>query len=237
MGAFDVTVSAVVVAAGSGTRLGGGPKQFRVLGDRPLLAWSCGLFASHPDIGKLVVVLPEELADRPPDWLGNYGATIVPGGSTRRRSVGRGLSAAGESEFVLIHDAARPFASADLVSRLVAAARGHGATIPVLELSDAVKQVEAASPEAHITGTLDRSLLRAAQTPQIFPLDRIRELHEQAERGARDAPDDAALFESAGMPVRTIVGERWAFKITHPEDLALAEWLVATARVRPADGS
>lgn len=227
-------VAAVVVAAGSGERLGGPPKQFRPLGDLPLLAWSCRLFASHPEVDRLVVVLPADLAAAPPSWLAAIGASIVAGGPTRRASVGCGLEVAGDSGLVLIHDAARPFASADLVHRLLASARTHGAVGPVLELVDAVKQLTVAG--GHISRTLDRSNLRAAQTPQVFALDEIRRLHQAADRVGEDAPDDAALCEEAGIEVRTIPGERWAFKITHPEDLALAEWLVATGRVRPADG-
>ncbi|MFQ5530457.1 MAG: 2-C-methyl-D-erythritol 4-phosphate cytidylyltransferase [Gemmatimonadota bacterium] len=232
-----MTVAAVVVAAGSGERLGGRPKQFRPLGDRPLLAWSCALLATHPEVRRLVVVLPAEVAADPPDWLAEYGPTVVSGGPTRRASVGRGLAEAGASEFVLIHDAARPFASPDMISRLLAAARIHGAVIPVLELADAVKRLEAAAPESPVSVTLDRAVLRAAQTPQVFPLEQIRRLHELAERSGRDVPDDAALCEGAGIEVWTIRGERWAFKITHAEDLALAEWLVASGRVRPADGT
>ncbi len=230
-----MTVAAVVVAAGSGERLGGAPKQFRQLGDLPLLAWSCRLFASHPEVDSLVVVLPAELATAPPGWLAEYGALIVPGGPTRRSSVGCGLEAAGDARLVLIHDAARPFASEDLVRRLLLSARTHGAVIPVLEPVDAVKQLTPG--EATISRTLDRSILRAAQTPQVFLLEEIRRLHEAADRSGQDAPDDAALCEQAGIAVQTIPGERWAFKITHPEDLALAEWLVATGRVRPADGA
>lgn len=148
--------------------------------------------------------------------------------------MGCGLAVAGDAGLVLIHDAARPFASADLVRRLLVSARTHGAVIPVLEPVDAVKQL--APGEARISRTLDRSILRAAQTPQVFALEEIRRLHEAADRSGHDAPDDAALCEEAGIAVQTIPGERWAFKITHPEDLALAEWLVATGRVRPANG-
>ena len=232
-----MTTSAVVVAAGSGSRMGGEPKQFRALGGRPLLAWSCALFASHPEVEHLVIVLPPELATLPPDWLIPFRPTIMEGGATRRESVRRGLAGVNASDLVLIHDAARPFASADLVSRLLAEARIHGPVIPVLEVEDAIKQVDAPTAESTVEQTLDRSLLRAAQTPQAFPLDQIRGLHALPEQPGLNCPDDAALCEAAGIEVRAIRGERWAFKVTHAEDFALAEWLVASGRVRLQDGT
>ncbi len=232
-----MSASAVIVAAGSGTRLGGEPKQFRQLGDRPLLAWSCSLFASHAEVKQIVVVLPRSLAESPPDWLNQFDLTIVTGGATRRESVRCGLAAVGDSDVVLIHDAARPFATTDLVGRLLGAARSFGAVIPVMEMTDAIKRMNAPVAGASVDVTLDRSVLRAAQTPQAFPLGQIRRLHEMAEESGREYPDDAVLCEAAGIEVRTISGEPWAFKITHPEDLALAEWLVASGRVRPSDGS
>lgn len=222
--------TAVVVAGGEGRRLGGVPKQFRPLGGRPLLAWSCARLRAHPGIADLVVVLPVELAADPPDWLAEFGARVVAGGESRQGSVRRGLGAAsGEEGTVLIHDAARPFVSGDLVGRLLAAAES-GPVIPVLELCDAIKRIDG---EARIAETLDRSRLRGAQTPQAFPLGLIRDLHAQAASGpgAPGAPDDAALCEAAGVGVQTIPGERHALKITHTEDLEFAEWLVETGRV------
>jgi 2-C-methyl-D-erythritol 4-phosphate cytidylyltransferase len=219
--------TAVVVAGGEGRRLGGVPKQLRPLGGRPLLAWSCARLRAHPGIGDLVVVLAAELAADPPDWLVEFGPRVVAGGESRQGSVRRGLDAAsGEEGTVLIHDAARPFVSGDLIGRLLDAAES-GPVIPVLELCDAIKRID---PEARIAETLDRSRLRGAQTPQAFPLGLIRDLHAQAASGP-GAPDDAALCEAAGVGVQTIPGERHALKITHTEDLEFAEWLVETGRV------
>lgn len=230
-----MSASAVIVAAGAGSRLGGEPKQFRRLGDRPVLAWSCSLFASHADVEQFVVVLPQQLAESPPDWLSQFDLTIVTGGATRRESVRCGLAAVGDSDVVLIHDAARPFATTDLVSRLLGAAHSSGAVIPVLEMTDTIKRVKSGAAGAFVDATVDRSVLRAAQTPQAFPLDQIRRLHELAEESGLECPDDAVLCEAAGIEVRTISGEHWAFKVTHPEDFALAEWLVASGRVLPSD--
>ncbi|MGI9037398.1 MAG: IspD/TarI family cytidylyltransferase, partial [Gemmatimonadota bacterium] len=234
----------VVVAGGTGSRLGGEPKQFRLLGGRPLLAWSCARFRTHPGVDGLVVVLPAELAADPPAWLVAFDPVVVAGGETRQASVNRGLEAACAAgaagvadEIVLIHDAARPFLSADLLTRLLEAA-ASGPVIPVVELADAIKRLDSRahatdSPAATIESTLDRTRLRGAQTPQAFPLELIRDLHARAadDPAATPAPDDAALCESAGVPVQAIPGEGNALKITHAEDLAFAEWLVESGRI------
>lgn len=230
--------TAIVVAGGAGRRIGGERKQFRALGGRPLLAWSCARFRAHFGVDGLVVVLPPDLADAPPGWLLAFDPVIVSGGESRQESVHRGLQAAGaagaaDDDIVLIHDAARPFVSEDLIGRLLEVA-ASGPVIPVLELADAIKRVDPdPAADARIEAALDRTYLRAAQTPQAFPLETIRDLHARAANDptASPTPDDAALCEGAGLAVRTIPGERHALKITHAEDLAFAEWLVETGRV------
>lgn len=236
---------AVLVAGGSGRRIGGVPKQFREIGGRPVLAWSCARFSGHPAIAELVVVVPAEVAADPPGWLREGGWRLTPGGSTRRASVRAGLlalgpheDAAAEAAVVLIHDAARPFTSAALVGRLARAA-ADGPVIPVLPLVDTVKRLRARRDEdpTLVEATLERERLRAAQTPQAFPLGLIRRLHEEAESEGFEPPDDASLCERAGIAVRTVPGERRAWKITIGEDLELAEWLVASGRVEwPGSG-
>lgn len=207
-----------------------------------MLAWSCARFTRHADIREVVVVVPTDVAADPPGWLRDAGVDLAPGGATRRDSVRAGLEVldgltpgggnpSDDNRAVLIHDAARPFASAALVARVASAARA-GPVIPVLPLADAIKQIGSrrGDDEAVVQQTLDRDRLRAAQTPQGFPFGLIFRLHREATHGER-APDDAALCERAGLDVRTVPGDRWAWKITHPEDLAVAEWLVASGRV------
>lgn len=208
-----------------------------------MLAWSCARFTRHADVREVVVVVPADVAPDPPDWLLDAGVHLAPGGATRRDSVRAGLevlaglaSSHGNDpshadRAVLIHDAARPFASTGLVARLAGVARA-GPVIPVLPLADAIKQVDSrrGDDETVVRQTLDRDRLRAAQTPQGFPFGLILRLHREAADGG-SAPDDAALCERAGLDVRTVPGERWAWKITHPEDLAVAEWLVASGRI------
>lgn len=231
---------AVIVAGGTGSRIGGSPKQFREVGGRPMLAWSCARFTAHPDIDEVVVVVPASIAAEPPGWLVRDDIRLAAGGATRRASVRAGLAALTDATaVVLIHDAARPFVSAELVGRLARAAV-DGAVIPVLRLADTIKQIEAcdeAGTSDRVRATLDRDRLRAAQTPQAFPGQLIRRLHDVAAAEGIEPTDDADLCERAGVEVRTVSGERLAFKITHPEDLAMAEWLVASGRVAPPEES
>lgn len=253
---MSVRVAAVIVAGGSGRRIGGALKQFREIGGRPMLAWSCERFLAHPDIGPVAVVVPAAVAADPPAWLLRPGLRLAAGGATRRASVRAGLEELAEElgeagapaeeaqpderagePAVLIHDAARPFVSTELVGRLARAAR-YGPVIPVLRLADTIKQVRpvgSGGVAERVVATLDRDRLRAAQTPQGFPFALIRRLHADAAAGGLEPPDDADLCERAGIEVRGSPGERLALKITHPEDLAVAEWLVASGRVGRPD--
>lgn len=226
-------IGVVIVAGGSGRRIGGVPKQLREVGGRPLLAWSCARFAAHSAVGPIVVVLPDEFAAEPPAWLGVWDVRVVAGGATRRDSVRAGLAGLDPATAsVMIHDAARPFVSEELLDR-VAAVVGEGPVVPVVPLADTIKRMRSRRGEdaTLVEGTVDREQLRGVQTPQGFPLSLIRGLHDRAEREGTPASDDAILCERAGVPVRAIAGERWAWKITQPEDLAMAEWLVASGRV------
>jgi 2-C-methyl-D-erythritol 4-phosphate cytidylyltransferase len=229
-----MSAAAVVAAGGSGMRLGvGPPKQFRNIGDLPMLLWSCRTLRAHPDVAQLVVVLPADQAASPPAWLAGECDRVVAGGATRRESVTRGLAAlAGEVELVLIHDGARPFISPSLVNRVLEAAVG-GAAIPVMPVAETVKEVSA---EGLVYATLDRGRLRRVQTPQGFSLPLIRELHGAAAIDGVDAPDDAFLCERGGVDVATVEGDHWNLKVTTPADMELARWLVSTGRVpRPAE--
>lgn len=218
-----MSAAAVVVAGGEGRRLGGERKQFRVLGGAPMLAWCCEALVRHPRIEQLVVVLPRDAAEAPPDWLADLADRVVAGGASRRGSVRAGLAAVEERlDVVLVHDGARPFLSTDLLDRILAEA-GDGPVIPGLPLTDTVKMV---GDDDRVRATLDRSLLRRAQTPQGFPHVLLRELHARAEDEDVEATDDAFLCERVGIPVRVVAGEPWNVKITTPFDLAMARWWV-----------
>ncbi|MDX1395997.1 MAG: 2-C-methyl-D-erythritol 4-phosphate cytidylyltransferase [Gemmatimonadota bacterium] len=213
--------TAVIVAGGTGERLPGEvPKQLRDLGGLPILEWSVRVFERHPDIEDVVVVLPATLAAAPPVWLAGR-ARVVAGGATRVESVRRGALAAIEATTLLIHDAVRPFASPDLIGRIVAAAR-RGPAIPAVPVADTIKRVDASGV---VVETPDRSSLRAAQTPQGFPAALLRELLDGMSASA-EITDEGVLCELAGLEVRTVPGELSNLKITDAGDLAYARWLV-----------
>ncbi len=201
-----MTFWGIVVAAGRGRRFGT-PKHEVFLAGKPLWLWGRDVLERAGAEG-VVVVGPV------PDG--------VPGGPRRRDSVAAGLREVPEDvEVVLVHDAARPLASVDLTARVLARlAEGDAdAAVPVVEVTDAVKSVHG----DWVVEDVDRSLLVAAQTPQGFRAGALRRAHASIEG---DVPDDAALIERGGGRVAIVPGERTNFKITHPEDLAMAEALV-----------
>src|SRR5215211_1757249 len=232
-------VAAVVVAGGRGLRAGGEtPKQYRVIAGVPVIRSSLTLFALHAQIDAVQPVIHGDDADAFAQASAGLDVLApVLGGATRQGSVRAGLEALAplEPEIVLVHDAARPFASAALVSRAVAAAAA-GAAVPALAVSDTVKQVDA---KGRVTATLDRSHLVTVQTPQAFLFRLLREAHGRAaEAGRADFTDDAALAEWAGIAVSVFAGERANVKLTTPEDFARAEAerLSALADVRTGSG-
>ena len=218
-----MSVAVVIVAAGSGERLGlGVPKALVELGDRTMLEWSVRAFHEHPSIDSLVVVGPAQSLSA----LGGLAGTaqVVAGGVTRQESVLRGLAVLADAvEFVLVHDAARPLVTAAVISSVVdALVAGADAVIPVLPVVDTVKRVD---PSGQVLQTVDRSDLRLVQTPQGF-----RRTVLVAAHAGTDAPltDDAGLVEAAGLAVRTVPGDEQAFKVTTAHDLRLARQLVAS---------
>jgi len=219
---------AIVVAAGSGERLGADrPKAFVRLGGRTMLAWSLAMLDDHDLIDGIVMVVPEEYEERASLLADDLAATkiaaAVPGGATRPDSVAAGLACVPEgADFVLVHDAARPLVPPDVVDRVVAALRaGAQGAVPALPLADTVKRV---GPDGSVAETLDRGALRAVQTPQGFPLPVLR---EALGKRAGDATDCASMVERLGRPVVCVEGDERAFKVTTPTDLARAEQLAA----------
>jgi 2-C-methyl-D-erythritol 4-phosphate cytidylyltransferase len=213
-------VAAILVAAGSGTRLGADvPKAFVSVRGRTLLEHACAAFTTDR-IRDAVVVAPAGWTDRAGALC---SATVVTGGATRQDSVGAGLAAlAADVDHVLVHDVARPFVPASVVDRVLAAlADGADAAIPGCAVTDTVKCVDADGSVI----TVDRSALVAVQTPQGFRRDVLDAAHAAA--SATAATDDAALVEAQGGRVVIVEGAREAFKITDAWDLALAEWVVA----------
>ena len=221
-------ITALIVAAGRGSRAGEGlPKQYRTIGGLPVLARTLAVFLAHPRIEAVVTAIHPDDADL-------YGAAvqdldpakILPpahGGATRQESVLNGLKALeGQGAgLVLVHDAARPFVSAGLIDRAIAAAEATGAAIPGTPVTDTVKIVD---DGARVTATPERRLLRAVQTPQAFDLASLLQIHRQAaEQAMFSFTDDAALVEWAGRPVAVFDGDPANIKLTHPADFDEAE--------------
>lgn len=210
----------VVLAAGGGTRFGGpAPKQFMDLCGMTVLARSIGCLTGHPDVDGVVVVLGRsEIGSETGALIRGIDGVVdvVEGGSTRAESCLNGVRAAGRASHVLVHDAARPAASPELVERVVQAALRHGAAVPVLPVSDTIKEI---SSTGTVLKTPDRARLSAAQTPQGARTDWLIEALESSVSGS--ITDEAAALEAAGRTVHVVEGERENIKITTREDLAI----------------
>ena len=218
-------VAAVILAAGRGLRAGADmPKQFRQIGGTPMIRQSLVTLLEHPEVDVVQPVIhPEDVEMFRSSAVALEILPPVFGGATRQASVRAGLEALASRQpaIVLIHDAARPFASAALVSRAIAAAERSGAAIPALPVTDTVKTVDAAG---WVDKTLDRNSLRLVQTPQSFAFPALLEAHRRAASAGRDDfTDDAALAEWAGLKVSVFPGEHGNIKITNAGDFARAE--------------
>lgn len=223
-------VVALVVAAGSGSRLGGeGPKALRELDGRPLVSHSLARLAAG-GVGVAVVVIAAGLEDA---FAGVVAAASIPvslvaGGAERQDSVLAGLDAIradpnlSGARFVLVHDAARALVPAQVVRRVIAALEaGAVAAVPVLPVVDTIREVTATG-----STTVDRSLLRVVQTPQGFARDVLDRAHRMVSEVGVQVTDDAAAVEALGEPVVLVAGDREAFKVTEPLDLLFAEAIV-----------
>jgi len=222
-----MTVAAIIVAAGRGVRMGADrPKAFLRLRGLTLLERSVDAFVSHPRFDRVVAVVsdPGEAAR----VIGAVAARVVlaQGGATRQDSVHAGLRslAALADEIILVHDAARPLVSREIIDAVIVAADAHGAAVPALPPPDTIKQIAA---DGAIETTLPRDRLRMAQTPQGFRGPVLREAYARAARDGFVGTDDAQLVERSGHRVRVVEGSTRNIKITTPIDLALAEAILA----------
>ena len=211
-------VTAIIAAGGSGSRLGSAvPKQLLELAGRSLLRRSVEAFASHPAISDVIVALPPALAAKPPAWLA--GVRVVSGGERRQDSVANAADAVdAASDVVLVHDAARPFVSRDVISRAIAGAVAHGAAIVAVPVIDTVKRVARGEDGAVIVETLPRDDIFLAQTPQAFTREVLRAAVAAGRAGA-SATDEAMLAEQAGHRVHVVAGDLANVKITTAADL------------------
>lgn len=227
--AHPMSVAALIVAAGRGSRAGDGlPKQYRSLTGRPVLARTLQVFLSHPGIAQVIVAIH-------PDDRALYDASIrevgpearlmppVAGGATRQDSVRQGLEAleASPPEIVLVHDAARPFIDTAFIDRAIRAGHRFEAAVPGITVTDTIKII---NPDHKVVATPERARLRAVQTPQVFAFEALLKAHRKAEAAALNGfTDDGALVEWAGLPVHVFDGYPRNIKLTHHADFVTAE--------------
>jgi 2-C-methyl-D-erythritol 4-phosphate cytidylyltransferase/2-C-methyl-D-erythritol 2,4-cyclodiphosphate synthase len=215
----------IVVAAGTGTRIGGEPKQYRMLADRAVVARTIEAFASHPEVDWILPVIHPDHADRFAA-LGLVGSKVLPhatGSAARQGSVLAGLEALAERkpDLVLIQDAARPLVDSATISGVIAALSDHRAALPVMPVTDTIKR---SGDGSTVAATEDRRALYAAQTPQGFDFAAILAAHREA--AGKDFTDDAAIAEAAGIVVVMTPGSPRNIKLTHQEDFEKAEILL-----------
>lgn len=211
-------VAAIIAAGGTGTRLGAGvPKQFLQLGGKTILQRSIEAFTRHGRVTEVVLALPPQATLEVAEADGRL--RVVAGGARRQDSVANAFDAVSpDAEIVLVHDAARPFVSADVISRTIDAAAVHGAAITATAVTDTVKQVTMEAGDLVIAGTIPRESIYLAQTPQGFRRDVLARAVALG-RGDAVATDEAALAELAGHPVHIVEGDVDNVKITTVADL------------------
>lgn len=223
-------VSAILAAGGRGTRLGSStPKQMLSLGERTILQRSFDIVDSHDRIDEIVIALPPDLASSPPAYLvsARKPVRIVDGGHRRQDSVAKAFAQVSSSAgIIVIHDAARPFASADLFTRVIEAAAKGGAAIAALQASDTVKEATAAPGVRIVARTIDRESVYLAQTPQAFTRDVLEHAIARGRESIGRATDEASLAEQAGHSVCLVDGEATNIKITTPHDLDVSKALL-----------
>ncbi len=224
---------ALILAGGSGSRMGGDtPKQFLDLAGRPVIAWSMRAFDGMEDIAGIIVACPEAFREKVRVIAADQGVgkllDVVPGGETRQLSAYGALCARefSDDDIVLLHDAARPFVSAEMILRCIDGAAEFGAAAVYVKAIDTVAE----AADGFVRKIPNRDALYYAQTPQAFRYGIIRKAQEEAlKRGDRNASDDVRLVMNAGVPVRVVEGDYGNIKITTARDMEIAE---AVARGR-----
>ncbi|MHB1326863.1 MAG: 2-C-methyl-D-erythritol 4-phosphate cytidylyltransferase [Gemmatimonadales bacterium] len=225
-------VGVIVVAAGRGERAGGGlPKQYRQVGNVPVLLRALRPFLAHPEVDRVVAVLPEADAVAPPEWLASLVGdrlVLTPGGAERMASVESGLAELPESaHLVVVHDGARPFVDAAVIDAVIAEARAGRGAIAALPVSDTLKRsVVGPTARSVIAGTVSRDTLWRAQTPQAFPTEVLRRGLRAARAAGIVVTDDAQAVESEGLAVVLVADRPTNFKLTTPADFELAETIL-----------
>jgi 2-C-methyl-D-erythritol 4-phosphate cytidylyltransferase len=232
--------AAIIPAAGAGVRMQANrPKQFLNLDGRPVLAVTLEKFQTSPVIDYITLVTPKQDVEYArKEIVEAYGLAkvkkVIAGGDRRQDSVRLGLEALkGHDGLVLIHDGVRPLVSADLIFRVIDAAKAHRAVITALPAKETVKEVD---KNALVVKTYDRKKTWLVQTPQAFRYEDILEAHHRAiQEGWEETTDDALLMEKMGIPVKVIEGLGDNIKVTVPQDLELARFLLKRRMLKVED--
>lgn len=227
-------VSAIILCAGSSSRMGGVNKQLCEIDGAPVFVQSLLKFERCADIGEIILVVPSGSVERYREIAMRFGAAklsaVVEGGTSRFLSVKNALGALSEkAEYIAIHDGARPLISAEDISNVVSAAREYGAAIAAAPFADTLKRDE----NGFVGGTIPRDNVYAAQTPQVFLKSRYLECVERLGAQAEQLTDDCQLFERCGYPVRITEISRANLKITRPDDLAAARAMFSAGKKAP----
>jgi 2-C-methyl-D-erythritol 4-phosphate cytidylyltransferase len=213
-----MTIAVIIPAAGTGSRFGGElPKQFHPLAGKPLVQHVIERFLLDENVSRVIVPVAEMLLA---SVKNSERVVWVAGGETRQQSVIRGLAETRDADLIAVHDAARPLFSEATFHAVVAAARETGAALPVVPVTDTIHLM---SNDATIVETLDRSMLAAAQTPQCFRADVLRDVLVRAQLEGIEGTDEAGLAARFGYTVKAVPGDPRNLKITVPEDLVIAE--------------
>jgi 2-C-methyl-D-erythritol 4-phosphate cytidylyltransferase len=215
-----VKTTAIIVAAGTGSRFKSEtPKQFLDLAGKPVIVRTLERFQNAESIDSIVLVLSRNRIDES-DFAFSKLDKVVAGGATRAESVLNGLNAAPDADIVAVHDGARPLVSIDEIDRTVTKAKEMGAACLVAAVTDTIKSIRG----NEISGTLDRNKLRRALTPQAFKIEVLRRAFEMGELD-EDVTDECYLVEKLGHPIAFVEGSARNIKITHADDLRLAEMI------------
>lgn len=220
---FEPKVRVIIPAGGQGVRFGGGvKKQFLLLDGDSVLNRTIKIFLSIPEVCRMVVALPEDEIDAQSGAFSHDKVTYVKGGGCRAMSVHNAFMALGDcrdADLVLVHDAVRPLASEALIRRVIVCAALNGTALPVAPVTDTIKMIE----KDLVTATVDRAKLGAAQTPQGARYGVFREAYAAVGEALSAMTDEAMLWESVGLPVYTVAGDRENIKVTTAFDLKVAE--------------
>lgn len=219
------TCGAVLVAAGSASRMGGIDKVMAPLGGEPMIARTARAFQDCEAIKEIVIVTRQDLILPITELCKGMDKVkaVVVGGGSRQESVWLGLNALSKGvELAAVHDGARPLVSGALIDRVVRAAHSYGAAAPAIPVKDTIKVEQGGM----IASTPDRATLRAVQTPQVFDFDLLRGALQKAERDGAAVTDDCSAVERLGMNIRLVEGEERNLKVTTPLDLKIAEMLL-----------